>query len=302
MKRIAIVIYLLTSLAVFAQNSPSTNEELERQLNEIKATIQDLDSAKSSHKNEILVIKQQLKKANDKITEMRGKIKANASAIDEISQQLGDQIKTIEVNTDKRINNVDLSLKNKSLYVIIGLFSAILVSILLCWILYKHQKSDKTNIIQQIDQFKSSIEENLVKELGKLTELVEAQLQFIGKQKDNFKTAVDQEPDHSLVLRVASEINTIERILRLMDEDVRGYKHLKRSVEKMKDNLNAHGYEIIDLLGKNYHPGLPVIIINSYPDEHLLKDQEIISKILIPAVRYNDKMIQSAQVEVNVGV
>jgi len=87
-----------------------------------------------------------------------------------------------------------------------------------------------------------------------------------------------------------------------MDSNVKGYKQLKKSVEKLKDNLLANGYEIIELHGKPYHPGLPVTIINSYPDENLEKDQEIISKILVPAVRYNDKIIQSAQVEVSVGV
>jgi hypothetical protein len=87
-----------------------------------------------------------------------------------------------------------------------------------------------------------------------------------------------------------------------MDSNVKGYKQLKKSIEKIKDNLNANGYEIIELLGKTYHPGLPVTIINSFPDENLEKDQEVISKILIPAVRYKDKIIQTAQIEVSIGV
>ena len=48
--------------------------------------------------------------------------------------------------------------------------------------------------------------------------------------------------------------------------------------------------------------GMNVIVITSIPDENVAKDSGIISKILIPQVNYNDKMIQTAQIEVSVGI
>ena len=73
-------------------------------------------------------------------------------------------------------------------------------------------------------------------------------------------------------------------------------------MQKLKDNLSANGYEMPELLGKKYHQGMNVIVITSIPDENLQKEEEIITKILIPQVNYNDKMIQPAQIEVSVGI
>jgi hypothetical protein len=56
-----------------------------------------------------------------------------------------------------------------------------------------------------------------------------------------------------------------------------------------------------ELLGKQFHQGMKVIVTSSIPDEKYEKDSEIITKILIPQVNYNDKMIQTAQLEVSVG-
>ena len=61
---------------------------------------------------------------------------------------------------------------------------------------------------------------------------------------------------------------------------------------KLKDNLSANGYEMPELLGKQYHQGMKVIVTSSIPDENLEKDNEIITKVLIPQVNYNEKMIQ----------
>ena len=55
------------------------------------------------------------------------------------------------------------------------------------------------------------------------------------------------------------------------------------------------------MLGKPFHQGMKVIVTSSIPDENLEKDAEIITKVLIPQVNYNDIMIQTAQIEVSVG-
>ncbi len=181
------------------------------------------------------------------------------------------------------------------------MLSAILLSGLLYWLLRKRQQTDKTDFIDQLSKTKSSIEESLVKEFGKQTELMGSQLHIIEQQKINLQSTPNAEPDHSLALKVASEINLIERNINLMDSKTKGLKQLQASVGKLKDNLSANGYEMPELLGKQFHQGLKVIVTSSIPDENLEKGQEVISKILIPAVMYNDKMIQTAQIEVSVG-
>jgi hypothetical protein len=87
-----------------------------------------------------------------------------------------------------------------------------------------------------------------------------------------------------------------------MDAIKNGLKQLQASVGKLKDNLSANGYEMPELLGKQYNQGMKVIVTSSIPDENLEKGSEIITKVLIPQVNFNDKMIQSAQIEVSVGM
>jgi hypothetical protein len=99
---------------------------------------------------------------------------------------LGIQITTTEQTANKRIDEVGQSLSKNSLYGIIGVLSAILLSGLLYWLLSKRQQTDKTDFIDKLSKTKSSIEESLVKEFGKQTELMDSQLHLIDSTKNNF--------------------------------------------------------------------------------------------------------------------
>jgi hypothetical protein len=301
MKQIIIIIIFLTNLSVFAQNIALTRKDYVKDSLFLRSSIQDLQTENAVIKKELFLLKSKLQISNDSINVLRNKIEINSNAISRAANQLGSQITKTEKTTTNRIDEVDQSLSNNSFYGIIGLLIVVITSSLIYFLLSERQNSDKSDIFEQLSKTKSSIEESLVQLFAKQTEIMETQLLLIEKQKSNVPTA-NQGLDHSLALKVASEINIIERNLSLMDSSIKGYKQLRKSIDKLKDNLNANGYEILDLLGKKYHPGLPVSIINSFPDETIEKDQEIISKILIPAVRFNDKIIQTAHVEVNVGV
>ena len=156
-------------------------------------------------------------------------------------------------------------------------------------------------MIEQLSNTKSAIEGSLIKEFGKQTELMENQLLLIEQQRTRVSEKPNIEPDHSLALKLASEINLIERNVNLMDVKTKGLKQLNSSIGKLKDNLAANGYEMPVMLGKPFHQGMKVIVTSSIPDENLEKDAEIITKVLIPQVNYNDIMIQTAQIEVSVG-
>ena len=303
MKRTIISIFILASVNAFSQTETLSQDDFAKELQSLKTITQTLQKENESLKSEIINLNNKLSNANKSIDSLRILTQENKSAISQTASELGIKISVTELSTNEKITEVDKSLSKKSLYGIIGVLLAMLISILIYWLFSRRQKSDKSEIIEQLSKTKLSIEESLVKQFCKQTELMESQLKLIEQQNSSSSIQTsNQEPDHSLAMRVASEINLIERNLSLMDNTIKGYKQLKKSVEKLKDNLNANGYEILELLGKPYHPGLPVTIINSFPDENLEKDQEIISKILIPAVRYKDKIIQSAQVEVSVGV
>lgn len=302
MKRIITLIFILASVNAFAQTEQLTKEDLAKEVQPLKSTIQTLQKENSSLKSEISNLNTKLSNANKSIDSLRNKTEENSSAISQTANQLGIQIVTSEQTANKRIDEVGQTLSANSLYGIIGVLSAILLSGLLYWLISKRQKTDKTEVIEQLQKTKSSIEESLVKEFGKQTNLIESELQLLAQQKTANPASANAEPDHSLALKVASEINLIERNINLMDKGTKGLKQLERSVGKLKDNLSANGYEMPELLGKQYHQGMKVIVTSSIPDENLEKGSEVITKILIPQVNFNDKMIQTAQIEVSVGM
>lgn len=302
MKKTIISIFLLASVNAFAQTETLTKEELAKELQPLKTSIQALQKENSSLKTEISNLNTKLSYVNQSIDSLQIQMQNNSNAISKTESELGEKISTTEINANQKISEVGKSLSKNSLYGIIAVLSAILLSGLLYWLLSKRQKTDKTEVVDQLNKTKTSIEESLVKEFGKQTNLIESELQLLAQQKTESPTSVNTEPDHSLALKVASEINLIERNINLMDKTTKGLKQLERSVGKLKDNLSANGYEMPELLGKQYHQGMKVIVTSSVPDENLDKGSEIITKVLIPQVNYNEKMIQTAQIEVSVGM
>ncbi len=301
MKKLIVSVFVFMGLQGFSQIEPLTKEDLAKQLQPLKTSVQALQSENTKLKSEVFNLKGQMSNASKTIDSLETKVRANSHAISQTANEMGIKITTAETNTSQKIADVDKSLSKNSLYGIIAVLSAVLISGLLYWLLSKRQRTDKTEVIEQLSKTKSSIEESLVKEFGKQTDLIESQLALLSQQKAESPKSANAEPDHSLALKVASEINLIERNINLMDKGTKGLKQLERSVMKLKDNLSANGYEMPELLGKQYHQGMKVIVTSSIPDENLEKGSEIISKVLIPQVNYNDKMIQTAQIEVSVG-
>jgi len=293
-----LTILLLSSISVLAQ---ITKEDLNKGLKPLTESINKVQSENRKLKSEIGTLNAKLTNANKSIDSLRNQTQANGNAISQTANELGIKIKETGDQSNEKITKVSESLSKNSLYGIIGVLSAILLSGILYWFLSKRQKTDKTDFIDQLSKTKSSIEESLVKEFGKQTELMDTQLHLIEQQKTTTQATPNAEPDHSLALKLASEINLIERNIKLMDIKTKGLKQLQQSVGKLKDNLSANGYEMPELLGKQFHQGMKVIVTSSIPDENLEKDSEMISKVLIPQVNYNDKMIQTAQIEVSVG-
>ena len=297
--QITFTIFLFSSLAVFSQ--VLTKEDLEREVKPLTEKFNSLQSENNNLKSEIKTLDTKLSIANQSIDSLRSQTQLNVKVISQTANELGIKIKETGAKNEGKITEVSDSLSKNSLLGIIGVLSTILLSGLLYWLLSKRQRIDKTNIIEQLSKTKSSIEDSLVKEFGKQTELMDSQLHLIEQKKTTLQATPNAEPDHSLALKVADQIITIERSIDLMDEKTKGLQRIKNSITNLKDNLSANGYEIPELLGKHFHQGMKIIVASSIPDESLDKGSEVITKIIKPQVNFNDKMIQAAQVEVAVG-
>jgi molybdopterin converting factor small subunit len=214
-------------------------------------------------------------------------------------KNIDEKINNTELSTEKRFMGVDESISKNTLYWLIAVLATALLSALAYVFLSRKQKADRKDLIGQLTKTKSSIEENLVKEFTRQTELMEAQLKLSKDHTGGKANEVIQ--DHSFALKVADEIAMFERNLSFMDSKTKGMKQLNSSISRLKDNLEGNGYEVPELLGKKFHNGMKLVVINSVQDENLKPGEEIISKIVKPQVNFEGKMIQAAQIEVSVG-
>ena len=143
------------------------------------------------------------------------------------------------------------------------------------------------------------MEEEAIKLDNKLVEVLESQLKL--KQEEKTQTSTSStDIDHSLALKVADEIIRIQKNISQMDSNTKGLKQLTASVKRIQDNFASNGYELVEMLGKEYNEGMKAVP-NFIPNEDLEKGQQIITRIIKPQVNYKGEMIQSAQIEVSVG-
>ncbi|WP_407931597.1 septum formation initiator, partial [Ignavibacterium album] len=285
-----LMFYLFCSLL----NAQSEIKDTDIQSNQINILQKEIDNLKKENNKvsfqikNLLVILVNMERTIDSLKYL---VQSNREDILLNANQLGGKISMTEENANRRIEKVNQSLSTNTLYGIIIVLATIILSGLLFFVIRRKQQSDKIDIIDQLSSTKSSIEEGLVREFNNQTEILAERIRVITEFDPEIRSEYLSEPDHTLALRVASEINLIERNIKLMDAGTKGLKQLIRSVGKLKDNLTANGYEMPELLGKQFHQGMKLIVANSVPDENLDKGSEIITKVLIPQVNYKDKMI-----------
>lgn len=285
----------LLALTVYSQTDTLAIKKLQDKVIQLQTeSRKQSEQFQTELKSQKSVFSKQVSAVNAEIESLQKQVQNNSNAINHTAQELGVKMTTVETSVNQKISEVGNSLSKTTLWTIIGILFAVIISGIVYLLLHKKQQNDKTDIIFQLSETKQFIDEKLVNEFEKNTEGLET-LSKLSKPSQS------AEPDHSLALKVASEINLIERNISLMDSKTKGLKQLSRSVEKLKDNLEANGYEIPQLLNKEFNQGMKVIVASSIPNENLEKGVEQITKILIPQVNYNGVMIQTAQIEVSVG-
>jgi phage shock protein A len=299
MKILIFTICLLANTSLLAQNV-ITNEELDKQVRVLKTNVNSLQSENNKLKSELNLLKSDIGNTNQKLKSVEQLVASNASDIQKTNSELSGKITNTETTTNQKFNEVDNSLSKNSLWSIIGVLGAIIVSGIVYWLVSKKQSSDKSDVENQISRTKKSLEEESIKLDTKLTEVLDTQLKLVQEERAKIPANKTDEIDHSLALKVADEIVRINKNLSNMDEGTKGLKQLSASVKRIEDNFVANGYEMPELLNKPFDPRMKMIA-NMIEDENLEKGIEIITKIIKPQVNYRGVMIQSAQVEVSVG-
>ncbi|WP_245980591.1 hypothetical protein [Flagellimonas lutimaris] len=227
-------------------------------------------------------------------------VEANKELVVANTNELDSKIQMTGQNAESQITDLDHTLDRQQLYWVIAILAMLLLGVLIYWLLGKRIMSNKTDVETQIRNTKASLEEEGVKLDNKLVEVLESQLKLQQESKTFQAVETKDKVNHSLALKIADEIIRIQKNLSRMDQGTKGLKQLNSSVKRIQDNFASNGYELVDMLGKEYNEGMKATV-NFIQNEDYEKDQRLITRVIKPQVNYQGKMIQTAQVEVTEG-
>lgn len=291
MKKLLIILAVLCAVLLLTSNTYSQD-----QTDEIKSLNEQIVILKKTHSDLLNKIKSgdsQLQKAVDSLQRQLLQVELKLT---ELGGKLSADIQRTDSNAVTRYSSLDESLTSSTRFWIIAAIVLLIISLIIYFILKKRIHLDKDYLTNQLSKTRIDLEEEGIKLDNKLIEILSTQLKVLEVNKSQDTS----EKDHSLALKIADEIVRIEKNLTNMDPEIKGYKQLEASVKRIKDNFDANGYELVEMLNKPYDPGMKVIA-NFRPDENLKAGEQIITRIIKPQINYKGSMIQSAQIEVSQG-
>ena len=312
MKKITLAALLIISQSTFAQ---LTSEDLKKEISPLIKKIEALETNAIKQSEEIEGLNLKLSTANKQIDSLENKTARNEVAISQAKTDLTNEITQSGVASDGKITTVSKDLSKNSLYGIIGVLLAILLSGVLFFFWKKRQDTDKSELINKLDNSKkeinkeiestksslSTIEQKLFEEYNKQVAGIEQLFLSISELNKGKSPATITEQDHSLTLKVADEVTRINAFANTLDPTKQEAIALKGSVRRIIDNFKVNNYEIVDLLGQKNDDRLKIIVVGESIDANLKQGEEIISRIVKPLVKFNGVQIQAAQVEISIG-
>jgi chromosome segregation ATPase len=289
---------LFVTISICAQTSDSTAiVVLQQQVDTLQALQAKLKTQQTDFFDRISRANKQIESLQIEIDSAKSMITAVFGNINSLKDSLNVKINKTDANT--KIADISDDVDRKSLFGIIGGVILLLLLVGLFLYLLSKRKTDSKKLITLLEEQKSAIETKLVKEYSQQAEVLRNLMKTI--REVPVSAADGGKPDHSLALKLADQLTALERSIGLIDEKTKGLQRIKNSLTNLRDNLYANGYELPELLGKQFNQGMNVVVVNTISDENLKSGEEIITRIIKPQVNYQDKMIQAAQIEVSIG-
>lgn len=299
MKKTILIPILFCATTLFAQEQ---NTELQKQQQEISVLKQKLNNQQSvinQYKSELSTLSIKTENQEKRIDSLKTETSQNVQNIKSIADDLGTKIQQTETTAKDSISKLDKDVSTNRLYWIIATLATLLLGGIIYWLLGKRIANSKTDVETQIKNTKTALEEESIKLDSKLVEVLESQLKLKQEEKQITPTNSNIEIDHSLALKVADEIVRMQKNISKMDDETKGLKPLVKGIERIQANFASNGYEMVNLLNKDYDERMNIDVINFVVDENLAIGKKVITKIIKPQVNYNEVLIQRAQVEVS---
>ena len=288
-RQITIVILLFSSLGAFAQ---VTQEDLEKEIKPLTQKVTSLQAENSKLKSEIGTLNSKLSNAYKSIDSLRSQTQENSNAISQTANELGIKIKETGDKNEGKITEVQDSLSKNSLYGIIGVLSAILLSGLLYWLLSKRQQTDKNQLSNIIASTKTELTQESVKLDLQLLEVIEKQLKVADKLN-----ATEPTIDHTFHKNSANELQRIANYVNTLAPESQEAIALQGSLGRLRNYFNASDYEITDFTGIEYDERIPMRIRETIFDDKIALGKEIVTKTWEPQIKFKNEIIQKAKID-----
>ena len=269
---------------------------------------QSYDSIISDIEQKNAELQEQLTKLEQRTQELTIQVAGNSERVallgEAVDQKVGglhEQMDSIDERYGLRMSDAETAVQETGIRqqksVVWGTIIAVVICLLLAMtflILRKRisKKGDDIELLRaRADDLNRQMVERMDKEIGELQKISEG-------LNNSQTTQTTRDPDHSLVKALADRITFMEMTLYRMDSSIKGHRHLTKSIKQRKDNLLANGYELVDMLGKDYVEGMKVTA-SFVVDDTLEDGKQIITGIQKPQINYKGKMIQAAQITVS---
>ena len=293
MKRwILIVVMTIVSNIALATG---TTDSLNLRLSRIGTSVQTLQRENDVLKSQATTLSVTISTQSKEIDSLKSVLAETNNRVDALLDSLNKNISSTREQIQIKSDSLSQTIAKQSQT---GLWIFIVIAIILAVIAFVFGKliAKRGNEVALLSAKADKLNEQIVNRLS--SEMSE--MQTISKQIGSISAATGSESDteQKLITTLADRITFMEMTLYKMDSSVRGHKQLSKSIKQMKDNLLANGYELVDMLGKDYHEGMKVTA-NFVEDENLPEGKQIITGITKPQINYRGKMIQSAQITVN---
>lgn len=273
----------------------TSSDSLRTCFNKIQAIVQTLQRENESLKSEVSTLNSTITVQSTEIDSLKSVIAQTNNGVSALADSLNIDISTTreQIQTNSDLLNATIEKKSQTgMWIFIALAIVLVIIALIFGILIARRKNEVETLSEKADKINEEIVNRMSAEMN--------EMQSISKQIASLSSVSGGNSDSEQVLikTLADRITFMEMTLYKMDSSVRGHKQLYKSIKQMKDNLLANGYELVDMLGKDYHDGMKVTA-NFIEDENLPEGKQVITGIIKPQINYKGKMIQSAQITVS---
>lgn len=285
----------LSQLTVMSANANDSLRSVFNQIHATNATVQNLEKENETLKNEIITLNATIDSQNQEIDSLSACLAETNQAVSALADSLNINISSTRAEIQTNSESINNTIAKKS-QTGLWIFGALALVLIVLSFIFGKLLSKRGNEVASLSAKTDKLNEEIVNRLS--SEMND--MQTIAKQISTLSatTGGSPESEQKLITTLADRITFMEMTLYKMDRSVRGHKQLSKSIKQMKDNLLANGYELVDMLGKDYHEGMKVTA-NFVEDEDLPEGKQIITGIIKPQINYKGKMIQSAQITVS---